>query len=195
MLDLRQHRTIEIYHKAFWNLLAQKPLYKLTVTDFGKASGLNRKTFYSYYEDVAALAQECVDELMDCVLGENVKNNTNWDATYLLLKNIIQYREQLQLVLNNCMDVFVHHALKTRMTTIKDQYMPENQIFDPELLTEYSVAITWRCIVWGVKNADKSPDELTAICLHTYRSYFNLMANQYKSVVFAGIHPPAEENI
>jgi AcrR family transcriptional regulator len=181
MQDLRQIRNKEAYHKAFWILLKKKPYNKITVTDFGEICGLNRKTFYSYYEDVDSLAQNCIRELLNQVLVENVGDYTNWDATHIMFENIIHFQDRLSLLLKNQMDLFAHRALKARLNELADRVIADDQLFDPDLLFEYTVAISWRCIVWGVKNAEKSPDELTDTCLHTYRSYITLMANQYKS--------------
>lgn len=179
--DLRQRRTQAAYHRAFWALLEKKPYLKITVTDFGEVCGLNRKTFYSYYEEVSDLAQECIDELLDQILVEDVGNYTNWDATYIMFKNIVAHRKHLELVLKNQMDSFAYDSLKKRMNRLADRVMPDEQLFDPELLFEYTVAISWRCMVWGTKHADRPVEELTDICLHTYRGYIVLMANQYKS--------------
>ncbi|MCI8514372.1 MAG: TetR/AcrR family transcriptional regulator [Lachnospiraceae bacterium] len=181
MKDLRQRRTREAYQQAFWILLEKKPYQKITVTDFGEICGLNRKTFYSYYEEVDALAQDCLDRLFGWILVEDVENYTNWDATRIMFENIIRYQKYLELVLKNQMDYLVYRSLKRRMHRLAGRVMPKDQLFDPELLFEYTVAISWRCMVWGVKNKDRLPEELTDICLHTYRSYITLMANQYKS--------------
>ena len=48
-------RTQAVIMQAFMDLLAQKPLDKITVKDIIEEADINRNTFYYYYENIPAL--------------------------------------------------------------------------------------------------------------------------------------------
>ena len=52
--DRRTKYTKSVIRQALFDLLKEKPLNKITVTDICKMADINRSTFYSYYEDVYA---------------------------------------------------------------------------------------------------------------------------------------------
>ena len=181
MQDLRQFRNQQAYHQAFWTLLERKSYEKITISDFPEVCGLNRKTFYSYYKDVDELAGECIRELINRILSVNVQDYTNWDATYLMFEKIIRYQKEVRLIVERGLDKLVHEEMSRKSHSLEDRVMTEGMEYDGELLHEYSVAISWRCMVWGMRHADWTPEELTRTCLNTYRGYITMMANQYKS--------------
>ena len=53
--DRRVVRTQSSIRKAYLELLEEKPLSKITVSELAERAGINRKTFYAYYEDMDAL--------------------------------------------------------------------------------------------------------------------------------------------
>ena len=53
--------------EALIDLLDEKPLEKITVTEICKNADVNRSTFYAYYEDIRALMLEIEDEVLEYV--------------------------------------------------------------------------------------------------------------------------------
>ena len=53
--------------EALIDLLDEKPLEKITVTEICKSADVNRSTFYAYYEDISALMLEIEDEVLEHV--------------------------------------------------------------------------------------------------------------------------------
>ncbi|MBP3222515.1 MAG: TetR/AcrR family transcriptional regulator [Actinomycetaceae bacterium] len=62
--DLRVRRTITSIHSAFSTLARNTALEKITVLQLCKTAGINRKTFYRYYDDINDLLNEIKDELL-----------------------------------------------------------------------------------------------------------------------------------
>ena len=54
----RVRMTKKIIKESLLELLDQKPLDKITVTDICKTADLNRSTFYAHYEDTAQILRE-----------------------------------------------------------------------------------------------------------------------------------------
>ncbi len=62
--DRRVVRTQSSIRKAYLELLEEKPLGKITVSELAEKAGINRKTFYAYYEDMEALHAALEDEIV-----------------------------------------------------------------------------------------------------------------------------------
>ncbi|MBQ3378988.1 MAG: TetR/AcrR family transcriptional regulator [Clostridia bacterium] len=71
---LRSRRMIKT---AFLELVHEKPVQKITVTDIVNRCGLNRGTFYSHYTGVAAVVEQIENDLIMAVedVLESPENN------------------------------------------------------------------------------------------------------------------------
>lgn len=81
--------------QALFDLLQDKPINKITVTDICKAADINRSTFYSYYEDVYALLTSIQNELFENVVI--TLTTDNWFAD--LLQLVDQNRDLCQALI------------------------------------------------------------------------------------------------
>ena len=66
--DRRTKYTKTVIRQALFDLLQEKPINKITVTDVCKLADINRSTFYSHYEDVYALLASIQNELFENVV-------------------------------------------------------------------------------------------------------------------------------
>jgi AcrR family transcriptional regulator len=64
-LDKRIIRSKKAIRDAFFAELQKKEYSKITITDIAIAAGINRKTFYSYYDGVESLFEEIETELIN----------------------------------------------------------------------------------------------------------------------------------
>ena len=62
--DLRTIRTKKAIHNAFQEMAAQTDIENITVKELSERAGINRKTFYSHYDSIEALAKELLDDLI-----------------------------------------------------------------------------------------------------------------------------------
>jgi AcrR family transcriptional regulator len=65
LLSSRAVKTNRRIHAAFLTLLRQKEFGKITVSDIAREAGINRKTFYAYYNDLDELLAGIEDSLID----------------------------------------------------------------------------------------------------------------------------------
>ena len=59
--------TKRMMKEALIDLMDEKPLEKITVTEICKSADVNRSTFYAYYEDISALMLEIENEILEHV--------------------------------------------------------------------------------------------------------------------------------
>lgn len=63
----RVKMTKRMMKDALIDLMDEKPLEKITVTEICKIADVNRSTFYAYYEDIRTLMLEIEDEVLEHV--------------------------------------------------------------------------------------------------------------------------------
>ena len=66
--DLRIQKTRRDLRKSILNLLREKPLEKISVTEICDNAMINRMTFYKYYEDKFILLDDAFNEIKDNIL-------------------------------------------------------------------------------------------------------------------------------
>ncbi len=79
--DLRVRYTRKVIQEAFWKLLREKPLAKITVKEVCDLAGINRGTFYKHYLDCYDLMDKLQEEaitgferLLDTVEAGGIQN-------------------------------------------------------------------------------------------------------------------------
>ncbi len=53
---------------SFWKLLTERPLSRITVKDIVADCGINRNTFYYYFEDIPKLIEDMVEEDAETII-------------------------------------------------------------------------------------------------------------------------------
>ena len=93
MSDLTK-RALE---QSLKNLLLQKPLHKITISDIADDCGINRMTFYYHFKDIYDLVDWILVEDASKIL-EGRQSFETWDEAYLDILH--QLQENKTLVLN-----------------------------------------------------------------------------------------------
>ena len=99
-------RAIE---ESFKKLLSEQPLDKITVSDLCNKVGINRSTFYYYYDNVRRLFQDVCNDYFDSIteklnICEMIKEfhcDIDNDALIELLRDIRYKDNRLKLFLEN----------------------------------------------------------------------------------------------
>ncbi|MCC8028230.1 MAG: TetR/AcrR family transcriptional regulator C-terminal domain-containing protein [Lachnospiraceae bacterium] len=85
--DRRTKYTKSVIRQALFELLTDRPINKITVTDICKKADINRSTFYSYYEDVYALLTSIQNDLFEDIVFTLSKENWFEDVLKLVDDN------------------------------------------------------------------------------------------------------------
>lgn len=108
-IDRRVRYTKKAIRESFLDLLENKPLEKISVTEICKNADINRGTFYSHYSDPFELKHCLEQELVD-VLVEGAKNAPSGRLTSLNALTILEENKDLCRLFcgpNGDMDAFI----------------------------------------------------------------------------------------
>lgn len=119
--------------QAFWKLLTQKPLQKISVADVTRTAGLNRGTFYAHFGGIADLENYVMDQAVNHVLQltDEWTGPSFFDDPMPLLQRVsgfilehrdtwsklagVQSMEPLFLAAEHQLRIRVHRQIKDRM--------------------------------------------------------------------------------
>lgn len=101
--DLRVRYTQKVIQEAFWKLLREKPLAKITVKEVCDLAGINRGTFYKHYMD----CYDLMDKLQEDVIREMEQRLDSIESTGIR-SMLVSLMETLQN------DVGLFHILYTQ---------------------------------------------------------------------------------
>ncbi|MDD3240963.1 MAG: TetR/AcrR family transcriptional regulator [Lachnospira sp.] len=116
-LDLRSRYSQKVIMDAMLELLNEKPLDKITVTDICTRAQINRGTFYKYYENVIDLYEKTEDSVIDEIIHPNYSDvdcNSCQNVEYIKgLLSTIRDSEKLQCFIrtNEGINHFAQKAL------------------------------------------------------------------------------------
>ncbi len=91
--DERYHVVDEAIYDAFFLVLKEKELEKITVTDVIKRAGIVRSTFYNHYENIPDLVSAIEDKTIQDIfsLMETFHAKSDWDMCRSYFLTICEY--------------------------------------------------------------------------------------------------------
>ena len=136
--------------KAFWELLEENPYNKISVRLIVERCGINRNTFYYYFQDIPALVEEILNGKIDLLIEKHCRVGS-LEECLSLLADFFMKNQKITMHLYRSLprDVFISHLdrLVYRMT---DMYL-ENiatalklQIENKELVVRF-----FKCLLVG----------------------------------------------
>ena len=69
-MDLRIQKTLREIRKAFFALVAEKPMERITVKELCERAMINKATFYAHYDNIESLIEQIEDEFVEKLTGE-----------------------------------------------------------------------------------------------------------------------------
>ena len=101
--DLRVIKTKKAIRDAFAELLSEKDIHKITITDIADTAVINRKTFYNYYAGVYAVVDEIENEIIMAF------NEALRDVDFKqLLREPYEIFRKLTSIINSDFDFYSH---------------------------------------------------------------------------------------
>lgn len=149
MADKKEYRSSirseKLIRNAFIELLQNKTLDKITVTNIADTAGLNRGTFYAHYTDIDMLIQSIEDEIVQnlCDLLSDVEySNLLADPLPMFLK-ISEYLEQNQELIKALMSSRTTNPFINQLPDLIAQQLAFSESVEKE--AENSVSFEERC--------------------------------------------------
>ena len=111
----RTRLTKRLLRESLLELLAEKPVERITVKELCEVAELNRSTFYAYYQDVPDLYYEMGNELVDALLDYVRAMGADGVQTEPMLAYIRERREMFALLIYNGHFMDVNSPLQRRI--------------------------------------------------------------------------------
>lgn len=89
--DLRVYKTRSGIKESLIELLEEKPLSEITVTELSSRAVINRKTFYRHYQTINDVVLELEADILEEMLGDIRQNDIGQTDTHTLLRQIGRY--------------------------------------------------------------------------------------------------------
>ena len=93
-------RTKNAIRRSFIELLAERPFDKISVRDIAERSEVTRNTFYYYYTDIYALAEDVFESEIE-KLSERVEGYDSWQKAFLTATSFAAENKRMILHLHN----------------------------------------------------------------------------------------------
>ncbi|MCC8073184.1 MAG: TetR/AcrR family transcriptional regulator [Clostridiales bacterium] len=118
-------KTRQNFTDAFWSLIKEKPISKITVSEITRRAGYNRSTFYEYFLDTNDLLKFIEDKLLE-KLKETVLNASSENKSPEALFQIIfaAMNEELYLLIGENGDSGFLAKARNELFTIVGSYFP-----------------------------------------------------------------------
>ena len=147
-------RSRRLIRQAFLDLLMEKPLEKITITDIVARADLNRSTFYAHYPDIHGVVEEIQDEIesrnMQLIQQLEYRNILRDPMPYLQgITSILQ--ENIELLKRLGHTEFLHNRLdKFRRLMVSD--VLEHSSLPQELRRSQAFAVHVHFFIGGIMN-------------------------------------------
>ncbi len=154
--DRRTRYSKQVIREALYELMKEKPINKISVTEICRTADVNRSTFYAYYTDIYDLHQKILKEFFSIqktvikyIKEEIMTKNDIAEITYTDYYNIINYyletveenKELYKFVFNQNANNAIHQSFgKVLYHTLKGVLNP---LIEERRIEEFKRAFTF----------------------------------------------------
>ncbi len=187
--DRRTVYSKKMIRESLYELMKEKPLNKISVTEICQKADVNRSTFYSYYTDIYDLHQQIIKDFFSIQksvikhIKESIRTvpalecftyNDFYEIAYYYLKTVKENTDLYKFIFNQNANNSVHASFgKVTFHTIRDVLAP---LIEEERATELKKAFTFVAggttaliMTWVEKNCDTPTEELAE---HVAKYYY-----------------------
>lgn len=171
-IDRRTKYTKMVLQNSLFELLKQKSIDKITVTDICHLADINRGTFYYYYTDVFDLLNQIENELYENFLVYfNQYLESSERNTYLLMIKLFEYLKQEKKIFKvffsqNGDKDFIKRVYLTAYTSVIEEWKSQKTNLDPQQLDKIFLFVANGSISliqnWFDTGLKESPEELAS---------------------------------
>lgn len=135
---------------AFWELLDELPYNKITVRLIVERCGVNRNTFYYYFQDIPALAEEILNNQIDLLIEKHCRVGSLEECISFVVRFFIE-NKQIAMHLYRALprDVFIRH-LDRLLYRLTDLYLENiTAALNLEIENKEMVVRFFKCLLVG----------------------------------------------
>lgn len=186
-MDRRIQYTKKIIKETCLELLSEKDITKVSVSELCKKADINRATFYRYYLDIFDLLKKIEDdfvtELKNSYKDFNSKDNEFYDYILALLKTCLNNKKLVKILFySNNSITFLNAILEDAYSRFKDKWqeeIPNIKEKDIEYATVYIFNGTLGIVNYWIQNEFDEDIEMLANSI-VKLSYFGSTKFIYK---------------
>ena len=133
-IDKRVLRTKAAIRNAFYELVQDKDMSAISISELVSRAGITRSTFYMYYDSVAAVRDDIEDEIMSHI--DKVMSDNDWLKCMVnpypfldaIKKEITRYEEFNRYLLSSSNSGRLLEKLNLRVVDAFMQFVSTNQV-------------------------------------------------------------------
>lgn len=173
--DQRITLTKRLLKESLLRLMESRPIDKIGVSELCAESGINRSTFYRYYEVPKDLLLDIEHEIIESIHYENWEIRNMRDVahyTELILTHMEQHAATLKILLKNNSDEYLTRMLDRFCSLAIQLKLPvatslEADIDSLRLCSAYTLGGVWFLLrEWLLAEVPKTAKEITALIMH-----------------------------
>lgn len=165
---MTKNYTKDLIRKEFINLLNEKPLHSITVTELAKQCKIERKTFYYHYENLTQLIKEIFESELNVVI-EEFNKTLSWEDSFIFAaKFIINNKKAIRHIYQSDYKVDVEKHVFSIAGEIMNKYVnhisegTKAKEIDIKLISYfYQCALSSALIQWVATNMKTDPVMIT----------------------------------
>lgn len=135
---------------TFWELLEETPYNKISVRLIVERCGVNRNTFYYYFQDIPALVEEILNKQIDLLITKHCRVGSLEECISLVVNFFMENKKSaLHLYRALPRDVFIRH-LDSLLSRLTERYI-ENITSELKLQVENKELVVrfFKCLLVG----------------------------------------------
>lgn len=172
-VDLRIQKTRSALTNALYELMSQKSLDEITVTELCERAVIRKATFYKHFGDKTELLEYMIQELQRISIEENTIGYdpelpySYYSGVFQYLLDFIESNDRFVLnVLKSNSSFFVRNVLEEQIRWKIDEQLKQEEREDIRtshamLSALYAGAIVSCCIWWGMQKKRPSKKQMT----------------------------------
>lgn len=169
--DQRTRITKEIFRRTLIDLLKEKNLHRITVTELCRQAELSRATFYAYYVDIFDLFEKIENDVyqkLATFLSENDSNESR-------LENIVSYVGEHDQLFSILLSVDISNDFTRSIIKLSRAFSNPNvtrtNIYD--YLEDYAVSGSTSVLLHWLQNEKRESPQAISQLLTALQSYPN----------------------
>ncbi len=174
-IDRRILKTKKAIKSAFIDLLAQKNVNDITITDIAKLADVNRKTFYNNYSGIHEIINEIEDELFErfktAIKGLDTKSelegpyNVLIRLTKLLDEDFDYFKKVMNSDLKTNLSEKIISYLKDKLKDVLKRQRCDYTEYENNVVVEYSISGMFQVYNKWLYNGRREPVEKLAMII------------------------------
>ncbi|MFD1849717.1 TetR/AcrR family transcriptional regulator [Oceanobacillus bengalensis] len=180
--DLRVVKTKRTLQTAFIQLLQEKTLDKITVSELCRSSGITRRTFYLHYQNVTKYVEEIIESLLN-ELEQSMRRTTDYRLTtngrldprmIYLFEHVYNNKEFYHIIFSRNSSFAYYEMFYKRIKVLVRNSMETMDFIDE--INDFEVSYQANAILgiimeWYYGGFEKSIDEMNHILMSVLKRY------------------------